>query len=609
MGNFFSRTISQGIEEQLVVEYERRKRLGLTVLSNRFFHNSQRHFLSLSELLRELIAAQIVTIITSYGDLVMSMAEQDPVVRLVDSVNAIDNDVQSDEDSDEDVENDEEEGKSTDPATFEPLEPHLVKSREYLKAELTVRAGLNDASRSILASVIERELCCRGRKRFSKAGFSKRSIPCLHTALGGFCASKKAFLANSFLPNRRKIIDKLRAKTFCCYYAPNETALLTASQDEQIRIYERRGYRQRYYLKEQISSPFVGWSILDLIISPDGKHCVYSTWSDKLYQCQLDISEGSGSVPWTVLTLSQESDDDRFAFFSIRFNRDGSEIIGGASDGRVYLYDRERGQCFTSIAAHDNDVNAVCFGDTNGHLFFTAGDDGICKVWDHRALADGDRPVGAFAGHRDGITFIDSKGDDRYILTNSKDQTIKLWDIRCFSSLTAQEITIKSVSTQSWDYRYEPVPRKLINCKPLEGDGSVYTFRGGHSVLHTLIRAHFSPLYTGQRYIYTGCARGICAIYDILTGKIVGQLKGHNAVVRDCIWHPYENEIITTSWDGVTALWRFDERMNRNINPDFNDWDLGDEDTSDEMYYQIQQRRRIQKRRADDELRLHENLM
>ena len=49
----------------------------------------------------------------------------------------------------------------------------------------------------------------------------------------------------------------------------------------------------------------------------------------------------------------------------------------------------------------------------------------------------------------------------------------------------------------------------LIACYTLD-DGSVYTFRGGHSLLHTLIRAHFSPAYTGQRYIYTGCARGNC---------------------------------------------------------------------------------------------------
>jgi WD repeat-containing protein 23 len=39
-------------------------------------------------------------------------------------------------------------------------------------------------------------------------------------------------------------------------------------------------------------------------------------------------------------------------------------------------------------------------------------------------------PVGTFPGHLEGITFIDSKGDGRYCVSNGKDQTAKLWDIR-----------------------------------------------------------------------------------------------------------------------------------------------------------------------------------
>jgi len=44
------------------------------------------------------------------------------------------------------------------------------------------------------------------------------------------------------------------------------------------------------------------------------------------------------------------------------------------------------------------------------------------------------RPVGLLAGHIDGITFVDSKHDGRYLVTNSKDQSIKLWDIRLVST-------------------------------------------------------------------------------------------------------------------------------------------------------------------------------
>lgn len=46
------------------------------------------------------------------------------------------------------------------------------------------------------------------------------------------------------------------------------------------------------------------------------------------------------------------------------------------------------------------------------------------------------------------------------------------------------------------------------------------------------------------------------AVYDILTGDIVRTLGGHRSVVRDCCWHPDENEIITVSVSSTTSyLW------------------------------------------------------
>ena len=36
------------------------------------------------------------------------------------------------------------------------------------------------------------------------------------------------------------------------------------------------------------------------------------------------------------------------------------------------------------------------------------------------------------------------------------------------------------------------------------------------------LRCHFSPMAnTGQKFIYTGCAKGRVVIYDMLTGKEV----------------------------------------------------------------------------------------
>lgn len=65
------------------------------------------------------------------------------------------------------------------------------------------------------------------------------------------------------------------------------------------------------------------------------------------------------------------------------------------------------------------------------------------------------KPVGCFAGHHYGLTYVDLKGDGRYLITNSKDQSIKLWDMRAFSSLDAVRYTRNWSVNKKWDYRYQ----------------------------------------------------------------------------------------------------------------------------------------------------------
>lgn len=51
------------------------------------------------------------------------------------------------------------------------------------------------------------------------------------------------------------------------------------------------------------------------------------------------------------------------------------------------------------ITGHDDDVNAVAFADNSSQILYSAGDDGVCKVWDRRTLSESHpKPVGCLAG-------------------------------------------------------------------------------------------------------------------------------------------------------------------------------------------------------------------
>ncbi|CAH0547742.1 unnamed protein product [Brassicogethes aeneus] len=366
-----------------------------------------------------------------------------------------------------------------------------------------------------------------------------------------FSYANKCYVNNKYIPNHVSIIDNTVGRMFCGIYSSDGKYLLTACQDRYIRLYcaEDGSYRQLKSLRAQD----FGWSIIDVAFSPDRNNFVYTSWSNAIYLCSVHDEENTQEA-LTFLDMGR-----RFCIFSVVFSSDGKELLGGANDGNIYIYDREQHVQSLKISAHEYDVNSVVFADDSSKIIYSGGDDGLVRVWDRRTMDDS-RPqhVGCLAGHMDGVTHVDSRRDGRHLISNSKDQSIKLWDVRKFSSETAAMSTIKTAQEQTWDYRWHGVPKKLFGKNnKIDGDTSIMTYRE-HVVTKTLIRCRFSPVETtGQRFIYTGCGMGRIIVYDSLTGKVQQNINGHTACVRDVYWHPYRNEIVSSGWDGVVGKWQY----------------------------------------------------
>ena len=80
----------------------------------------------------------------------------------------------------------------------------------------------------------------------------------------------------------------------------------------------------------------MGWSVLDVAVSPAGDCLVYSSWSENLHSVKLTSDESHRShVPLPVAP-----DDVQFRIFSVTFSQDDKEILGGSNDGCIYIYDR-----------------------------------------------------------------------------------------------------------------------------------------------------------------------------------------------------------------------------------------------------------------------------
>ncbi|KAJ3257817.1 hypothetical protein HK103_004285 [Boothiomyces macroporosus] len=227
------------------------------------------------------------------------------------------------------------------------------------------------------------------------------------------------------------------------------------------------------------------------------------------------------------------------------------------------VYDIERREVLHEIQGHSNDVNSVGFVDPlDPNVLVSGSDDHLIKIWDRRSLGAACIPSGVLIGHTEGITYVSPKGDGRHILSNGKDQAMKLWDIRRMASGSKKDYSETIDYCPPWDYRWMKYPLKSPLKHPK--DCSVKTFVG-HSVLKTLIRCHFSPC---SNYTYTGSADGIIHIYSlqgnekhrINTNSVKFGRSRHardsRGLVRDVSWHPNAPYLICGQWleDGGRLL-------------------------------------------------------
>jgi len=327
-----------------------------------------------------------------------------------------------------------------------------------------------------------------------------------------------AQLATICLRSRREI-ERHTHRIYCCKIGCKGGVLLTASQCGKILVYDGLGKR----LQKSIVCRSLGWSVLDMDISRDERFCAYSSWTHNVQLCKLADS----SHEEMCLDLGFHA-----GIFQVHFNHVTSHLLAAVNHGYIVYQDIETKKKLLHIRAHVEDVNSTCFVDAQSdNLIASAADDNFIRIWDRRVnggCSERDKPVpvACLQGHLSGITCINSKGDGNWLLSNGKEGNMLLWDLRKYGG-------------SSGCSRYP-----LVCC---------FT---GHEVKTTLIRCGFSSEEgTGQRFVYSGSSDGSTFIWDVESGNRVAILPGHRELVRECSWHPFLPQLVTSSWDGTVAVW------------------------------------------------------
>jgi DDB1- and CUL4-associated factor 11 len=353
-----------------------------------------------------------------------------------------------------------------------------------------------------------------------------------------------------------EMIINFDACVFSGQFSDDGNFFYACGKDFKVRMYDTSNpHAWRHY--KTVSYPGGQWTLTDGSLSRDNRWLAYTSISSIV--CLAPTNPDDHGEPYTM-NLRRGTRMPDYGIWSVRFSGDGRELVAGTNAKCVVVYDIESRTVINEIRGHHDDVNAVCFADSSSpFVFYSGSDDTVVKVWDRRDLHT-NREAGVFIGHIEGITYLDSKDDGRYLLSNGKDQSMRLWDCRkMMSSSTFRELRIEREPT--FDYRWGNF--REANWYRDKNDNSVVTFRG-HKVLRTLIRCHFSPPNsTNSRYVYSGSQDGKVWIWDMnaevkqvvdvqkatavmrqgvtstrLRNWGLGAGDPGETVVRDASWHP-----------------------------------------------------------------------
>jgi len=120
---------------------------------------------------------------------------------------------------------------------------------------------------------------------------------------------------------------------------------------------------------------------------------------------------------------------------TLAFSSDGQRLVGGGEKRTVKIWDVQTGQELQTLHGHSGDVWAAAFSPVDdGRWVASAGEDSTVKVWDSRS----GELVHNFRGHTGIVSSLAFTPNGRLLVTGSRDQTVKVWNVSQLSDPQGQ---------------------------------------------------------------------------------------------------------------------------------------------------------------------------
>eukprot|EP00026_Physarum_polycephalum_P000799 Phypoly_transcript_00800.p1 GENE.Phypoly_transcript_00800~~Phypoly_transcript_00800.p1 ORF type:complete len:1292 (+),score=205.60 Phypoly_transcript_00800:90-3965(+) len=240
----------------------------------------------------------------------------------------------------------------------------------------------------------------------------------------------------------------------------------------------------------------------------------------------------------------------------------GNYVISGSYDNSLKVFDLRSGKCEGSLTGHTGGVMCVQFDDVANEFKDGASDglgtanfpyivsgsrDTTVRLWDARTL----RSVHTLTEHTDWVKRVQFDSDK--IVSGSYDCTIKIWDPtsgKCHRTLSGHVGSINH-------FQYTD---KILASASGDGTLKIWDLETGNCT--RTLKGHTDEVVcmklAGNKLV-SGSSDHSVRMWDLAAGKCERTLRGHSDWVYSL--DVQGNHIYSASWDGSLRIWEIDDPM------------------------------------------------
>jgi len=320
-------------------------------------------------------------------------------------------------------------------------------------------------------------------------------------------------------------------------FSPDGSTALTASEDGTVRQWDVRSGQTLRMLRGHADR------LTNVAFSLDG--ALIATASEDETAILWDAHDGS-----KLLQLKGHQSTVN----SVRFSSDGRRVVTASGDNTAIVWDAHTGKLLAQLEGHADSVTFANFSPTDPGLIVTISKDRVGKVWKSLSSSHWDwHPVNELRGHTDILTTATFSPDGRFIVTGSRDRSIRVW-----KTLTEHgRLALYGHTGALRDAKFSPDGRWVVS---VSSDNTARLWKVADPRDALILAGHKDSLSSvafsnDGRLILTGSDDHTAKIWDARTGRLLHTLAGHEDNINRVRFDPEGTRALTSSDDNAARIW------------------------------------------------------